>query len=86
MKELLKEFAKFVFDLAKITFAVAIITPFVTEGSFSVYAVLVAIILAIIGSVIFYKGAKNESIRHRGNICLIYCYNRLACCHLLRQN
>jgi len=56
MKSLLKEFGKLIYDLAKITFAVAIITPLVKNGDYSVYAIVGALGLILIGSYIIYKG------------------------------
>jgi len=56
MNDLLKEFGKLIYDLAKITFAVAIITPLVKNGEFSLYAIGGAIGLILLGSYIIYKG------------------------------
>jgi hypothetical protein len=58
MEHLLGEFGKFIYDLAKITFAVAIISPIIKDGSFSLYAIIVASILVLLGSYIIYKGDK----------------------------
>ena len=58
MRHLLNEFGKFIYDLAKITFAVAIISPIIKDGSFSLYAVIVASVLVLLGSYIIYKGGK----------------------------
>jgi len=58
MKELLKEFGKLTYDLAKITFAVAIITPLVKDGEFSLYAIGGAVGLILFGSYIIYKGSE----------------------------
>lgn len=60
MKDLLKEFGKLVYDLAKITFAVAIVTPLVKNGEFSLYAVFGAAALIIVGSYIIYKGGQQD--------------------------
>ena len=60
MKDLLKEFGKLVYDLAKIIFAVAIIAPLVKEGKFSIYPILVAAALIAVGSYIIYKGGRKD--------------------------
>ena len=60
MKDLLKEFGKLVYDLAKITFAVAIVTPLVKNGEFSFYAVFGAAVLIAAGSYIIYKGGQQN--------------------------
>jgi len=56
MKDLLKEFGKLIYDLAKITFAVAILTPLVRGGAYSMYAIFGAVGLVFLGSYIIYKG------------------------------
>lgn len=58
MKEFLKEFGKLIYDFAKIIFAVAIITPLIKDGSFSLYAIGVAGVLVVLGSIIIYKGGE----------------------------
>jgi hypothetical protein len=58
MKNLFNEFGKLIYDLAKITFAVAIVTPLVKDGQFSLYATSGAVFLVVMGSYIIYLGGK----------------------------
>ena len=59
-KEFLKEVGKFILDLTKIIFAIAIITPFVKDGSYNIYAIGGASVLFILGTYITYKGVQND--------------------------
>ena len=59
-KEFLKESGKYLLDLSKIMFAIALITPLAKGESFSiVFAVAVALVGAS-GFYLTYKGAKDE--------------------------
>jgi len=60
MKDLLKEFGKLIYDIAKIIFAVAIVAPLVKEGKFSLYAIFIAAALIVAGSYIIYKGGEKD--------------------------
>ena len=60
MRKLLQEIGKYLLDISKITFAVAIISPLVKDGSFSVIATVFAGGVCIAGIYTFYKGAKND--------------------------
>ena len=53
------EFGKLIYDFAKITFAVAIITPIVKNGDYSFYPILTVMGLIIVGSYLVYKGTKD---------------------------
>jgi len=59
MRDWIKEIGKYFLDISKIVIAVAIITPLVKEGAYSIYAAIGAIVLFIIGAYILYQGAKN---------------------------
>ena len=56
MRNLFKEFGKLIYDIAKIIFAVAIVTPLVKDNAISIYAIFVAVGLIAFGSYIIYKG------------------------------
>ena len=58
MKDLLKEIGKYFYDISKITFAVAVITPFVKKGNISIYMGIVVLITFILGTYIIYRGDK----------------------------
>lgn len=58
MRELLTELGKLAYDIAKILFALAILSPIIQMGSFSLYAVMAIGILLSIGSYIIYRGAQ----------------------------
>lgn len=55
-KETIKEVGKLFLDLAKIIFAVAIITPLVKDGDFQIIVVLLALVSIIIGIYLTNKG------------------------------
>jgi len=59
-KEFLKEVGKFILDLTKIIFAIAIITPFVKDGEFHIAPIVFATITAISGMYILKKGVEDE--------------------------
>ena len=59
MNDFYKEFGKLIYDFAKITFAVAIITPLVRDGNYSLYPIFTVLGLIVVGSYIIYKGTKN---------------------------
>ena len=58
MRDLLKEVGKYFYDISKITFAVAVVTPFVKEGNVSVYMGIVVSGSFLLGTYIIYKGIK----------------------------
>lgn len=58
MRELLTELGKLIYDIAKITFALAILSPVIKSGSFSLYAIMGVVILISVGSYIIYRGAQ----------------------------
>ena len=60
MKDLLKEIGKYFFDISKIVLAVAVLTPLVRSGDYSLYAISGASILFILGAYITYKGVEND--------------------------
>jgi hypothetical protein len=60
MNSLLKEIGKYFYDISKITFAVAIIAPFVKQGTLAISAIVFAIITFGVGTYITYKGIKND--------------------------
>ena len=59
-KDFLKEVGKFILDITKIIFAIAIITPLVKEGEFNIAPVIFGIITASSGLYILKKGVKDE--------------------------
>jgi len=59
-KETIKEIGKLGLDLAKITFAVAILTPFVKTGNIDFYTLLGAFAFAISGIILINKGTEDE--------------------------
>ena len=59
MNDFYKEFGKLIYDFAKITFAVAIITPIVKSGEYSFYPIVTVVGLIVVGSYLVYKGTKN---------------------------
>jgi len=59
-KETLKEVGKFILDLSKIIFAVAVITPFVKGSNFEILPVVVASAISVVGIYIMNKGVKDE--------------------------
>ena len=58
MNDLLKEIGKLIYDFAKITFAVAIITPLVKKEEYSLYAIFAVVFLVFLGTFIIYRGSK----------------------------
>ena len=59
-KETIKEMGKFFLDLAKIVFAIAILTPLVTNDKFEIAPVAIGIVIVIAGIYLTNKGAKDE--------------------------
>ncbi len=59
-KETLKESGKFILDLSKIIFAIAVITPFVKGSEFEIFPLIIASAISSIGIYIINKGALNE--------------------------
>jgi hypothetical protein len=60
MNNLLKELGKYFLDISKIVFAVAVITPVVRDGMFSIISITLAIALMLLGTYITYKGVKDD--------------------------
>ncbi len=56
-KETIKEIGKLFLDLAKIIFAVAIVTPLVKDGEFQIIVVVLAMLSIAIGIYLTNKGA-----------------------------
>jgi len=59
-KETIKEIGKLGLDLAKITFAVAILAPFVKTGSIDYKTLIGAFAFAISGIILINKGTKED--------------------------
>jgi len=59
-KETLKEIGKLSFDIAKIVFAVAILTPLIKNIGVNSSAITGAIALVLGGIILINKGTKNE--------------------------
>jgi uncharacterized membrane protein len=59
-KETLKEIGKLSFDIAKIVFAVAILTPLIKNIGVNYSAITGAIALVLGGIILINKGTKNE--------------------------
>ena len=61
-KETLKEIGKLSFDIAKIIFAIAILTPLLKDVGVNYFAVFGAISLVFGGIILINKGTKNDWI------------------------
>ena len=59
-KETTKEIGKLFFDLTKIIFAIAILTPLLKEGTLEILTIIPATLTALLGIYFINKGAKNE--------------------------
>jgi len=59
-KEFLKEVGKFILDLTKVIFAIAIITPLVKDGGFHMAPIAFGTVTAIFGMYILKKGVEDE--------------------------
>ena len=59
-KETLKEIGKLSFDIAKITFAIAILTPLLKNIGVNYSAIIGAFALIIGGIILINKGTKDE--------------------------
>ena len=59
-KETLKEIGKLSFDIAKIVFAIAILTPLIKDAGVNYTAVFGAITLIFGGTILINKGTINE--------------------------
>ena len=59
-KDTLKEIGKLSFDIAKIIFAIAILTPLIKDIGINYYSVFGAIALIIAGTILINKGTKDE--------------------------
>ena len=57
-KETLKEIGKLGLDLAKITFAIAILTPFIKTGTIDYKTLISAFGFAVSGIILINKGTK----------------------------
>lgn len=63
-KETIKEAGKFLTDTAKVIIAIGVITPFIKDGEeFSFTYLAVALILALLGLLIFNAGGENTNER-----------------------
>ena len=59
-KETLKEIGKLSFDIAKIIFAIAILTPLIKNISINYYAVFGSMALVVGGTILINKGTRDE--------------------------
>ena len=59
-KETVKEIGKLSIDLAKITFAIAILTPLIKTGDIDYKALFAALGFAISGIILINKGTKED--------------------------
>ncbi len=59
-KETLREIGKLSFDIAKIIFAIAILTPLIKSTSINYYAVFGSIFFIAGGIILINKGTKDE--------------------------
>ncbi len=59
-KETIKEIGKLAFDAAKITFAVAIVTPLVKGGSIEIAPMFFVVEMIIVGMYLIDKGTQDE--------------------------
>ncbi len=59
-RETLKELGKFGLDLAKIIFAIAIITPLIKNQSIDIFAIIGAVAFAIGGIILIEESKMNE--------------------------
>jgi len=59
-KETLKEIGKLSFDIAKIVFAIAILTPLLRDVGINYFAIFGAISLVVGGIILINKGSKDE--------------------------
>lgn len=53
-----KELAKYAFDISKIVFALALLTPILKDGHFYISAVLIYLLLFLYGIILLKKGEK----------------------------
>ena len=58
--ETIKEIGKLGLDLAKITFAIAILTPFIKTGNIDYKTLVSAFAFAISGAILINKGTKKD--------------------------
>ena len=61
--ETIKEIGKLGLDLAKITFAIAILTPFIKTGNIDYKTLVSAFAFAISGAILINKGTKTSMKR-----------------------
>lgn len=59
-KETFKEFGKYLFDIAKILIAIAVVTPIAKDEPFSIWIGLAVVVFTIAGVLTINKGAKDE--------------------------
>ena len=59
-RAMFKKIGDIVIDIAKIVFAVAVLTPFVKDGKIDTQGVLSSMLLLILGLYIYFEGVKDE--------------------------
>jgi len=59
-KETLKEIGKLSFDIAKIVFAIAILTPLLKDAGINYSGIIGAIALILGGAILINKGTKED--------------------------
>jgi hypothetical protein len=59
-KETIKEFGKLIYDLSKIGFAVAVITPLVNGDGISFYVIFTIAFGIIAGTIFINRGVDND--------------------------
>ena len=60
LKKMLAKIGDIFIDIAKIVFAVAVLTPFVKNGSLDNQAILSSLLMLILGLYTYYKGVQYE--------------------------